>query len=537
MLKLTAPPSTAFLWQGPPPRWLLKEGARGQPAIPLSPTPFQIGRSLDCDLTLPHSEPLARDTSRWHCHVTERGGRYYLHDGSLNPVPETGQPKPSITGTFLNGKKVSGAQQLKVGDTIAVGPWKFNLEGHKAEAVDIDRLLEKIKDDSTQTIVQGDPGLAEGFGQLQELFTLLNQTQEAEESLTAVLSFALEKIKAAEVAALIVYGPDGVPTARLAWQRRTGRVFDLRFSSGLLRNLPADRAFLLKTRISGDITQSQVEHNISSALLVPLLGSKGRQGMLYLDNRHTGLSFHEKDLYLANALANVASLHLALERQAFLARVEDNMKQYFGPDVVRLIVEESAHGRPVALGVRECTATVLFVDMQDFSAFCRQRTPQEISELLNPFFELAASSIQRHGGHVDKFIGDCVMGVFGAQPLQPSTQTPNHTLQAFRAARELLSEWNKRSMSRWGQPIPLRAGINTGKVVIGNIGSPDRMEYSVLGDTVNLASRLEAQALPGGIALSDSARAALGTEVECRDGGQVEIKGLGQVRVWRADAS
>lgn len=534
MLRLSAPASARFVRDGNPPGWKLKEGSKGESVLALEHLPFQVGRSLDCDLVLPDNEALAATTSRWHCHIVRGEGGPHLVDGSLRPVPGTGKSKPSITGTMVNGRRVSAPVLLREGDAIQIGPWLFRIEMMKTPSVDIDRMLTRLGAESGRTIVSGDPGLSEAFSQLQELFTLLDQLKDSQDSLGAILNFSLDKIRAAEVAALLVHSPAGEPEVRLAVQRGAGRVRDLNFSKGLFRDLPRDQTFLLKTRIAGDITKSQLEQDISSGLLVPLRGSQGRLGMLYMDNRTNGLSFTEKDLYLANALASVSSLQLALERQAFLARVENNMSQYFGKEVVRLIVEESAQGRPVGLGVRECEATILFFDMQGFSTFCRGKTPQDVSELLNPYFELAAGSVQRHGGHVDKFIGDGVMSVFGGQPLQTKEAAKDHAFQAFQAAREILSSWSQRSLTRWGTPIPLRAGLNSGKVVIGNIGSPGRMEYSVLGDAVNLAARMEGQAKSNGIALTDATKLLLGDKVSLEDGGLVEVKGCGKVRIWRA---
>jgi adenylate cyclase len=533
VLQLVAGGPFSFVRQDVPLRWLLRENDQGPRAVPLRQAPFAVGRSADCQLVLPDSEDLCRTTSRWHCHLLQKGGGWLVADGSLQPLPETGQPKPSISGTFLNGNRLWRPEPIKPGDVLVVGPWELRVVDSERQSVDIDRVLRRIGEAQPVAIEEGGDSSRLGFGSLEELFTKLYRIRDSEECLSTILQFALEKIPAAQVAAILTFAPDGAPSARLALQKGVGRLYDFRFSSGLVQSLPADRAFLLKSAIQ-DFTRSQLEENISSGLLCPLRGHDERLGVLYMDNRNHGGSFEDADLHLANALASVAALQLALERQAYMVRVEANMSQYFGPDVVRLIVESSRQGKPVSLGVKECEATVFFVDIQGFSAFCRGRSPAEVSELLNPYFEMAAQAIQSHGGHVDKFLGDGVMGVFGAAPLDdPRLARVNHAAAAVAAGRQMLARWRQWSAMRWGAAIPLRIGINTGRLVLGNIGFPGRMEYSALGDTVNLASRLESLARPDSITISASTYRLLGGEPPCLFDGETQVRGFGPVKTWR----
>ncbi|MCX5796248.1 MAG: FHA domain-containing protein [Elusimicrobia bacterium] len=531
MLELVASGSCSFVSQGE--RWRLKAGDQGQRSLPLRKAPFAVGRAPDCQLVLPDSEALCRTTSRWHCHFLQSEGGWVVADGSLKPLPGTGQPRPSVSGTFLNGSRLWRPAPLKPGDVLAVGPWELRVIDSQSRGVDIDRVLQRIGEAPALALDAADGSSRLGFSGLQELFTKLYRIQDSEESLSTVLQFSLDKIPAAQVAAILTFAPDGTPSARVALQRAVGRLCDFRFSSGLLQSLPADRAFLLKSRIQ-DATRSQMEENISSGLLAPLRGRDERLGVLYMDNRNYGGSFQEADLHLANALASVAALQLALERQSYLLRVEQNMSQYFGPDLVRMIVDSSRQGKPVSLGVKECEATVFFVDIKSFSAFCRGRSPLEVSELLNPYFEMAAQAIQGHGGHVDKFLGDGVMGVFGGAPIDdPRLTRVNHAAAAVAAGRQMIERWRNWSALRWGAAIPLRIGINTGRLVLGNIGFPGRMEYSALGDTVNLASRLEALARPDSIMVSESTYRMLGGECPCVSEGEADVKGFGLVPVWR----
>ncbi|MBI5210419.1 MAG: FHA domain-containing protein [Elusimicrobia bacterium] len=533
MIYLGIPPNHSCSWRPELAQWVLREGADGRTTVPIRETPFVIGRAADCQLVLPNSPELAKTTSRWHCHITRKDDGCLLADGSLKPAPETGKVKPSISGTLLNGKRLAQPAPLRGGDVIGVGPWVFEVRAAEEKRVDIDDILRTI---NTQPSRAMDARSSRGFAQLHELFRRLSRVHDAQEGLFDVLDYALSKIAPAVVAAVLEEGPEGGLAVRAACHRDAGRLLDLRFSSGLVQGLPADRSILLAP--SGrSATASQVEAQISSGLVVPLRGLEQRLGLLYMDNRTRGGSFSEDDLHLAQALASVAALQLSLEKQAFFSRLAQNMRGYFGPEVVSLIVEASRAGRPLGLGVRGCEATVLFADLQGFSAFCRGRSPQQVSELLNPFYRVVSERIQEHGGHVDKFLGDGVMGVFGAQPVQSaSTSRESHAVQAARCGLAIAAAWGGASLSQGDLRLPVRVGLNTGAVVAGNIGFAGRMEYGVIGDAVNLASRMEKLARPNAVAFTDSTRGLIGAKLPCEDGGLREVQGFGQVRVWRMGA-
>ena len=513
MIKLRVRSPAALLWRAQSERWSLRTDAVGEAAAPVRVTPFVIGRAADCQLLLPETPELKKSTSRWHCHIVSENGRPLLIDGSLREVPELGERKPSGTGTWVNGGRLSEARELKAGDVIAVGPWTFDVEAFEERPA-------------------GEPRLRESFVRLHELTQKLNRTANIEEKFISILSHATAEIGGAEVAALLVDEADGRCSAHIAWLRGHGRVFDLEVGSSLVSRLPQDRGFLFEDRIQ-DRDESGPEEKINSAILVPLWDNEERLGILYLDNRVSGASFTREDLCMATALAGCAALQLLREKQTLLARIEGKMRRYFGPEVVKLLVEEAGQDSPIPPEVQETTATMLFVDLSGFSRFCRGRSPRQVSELLNPYLQLATECIQRHSGHVDKFIGDGVLGVFGASPSARPRPDADHARHAVRAAREIISLWAKRSTRITQILLPIHAGINTGRVLVGSIGFPGRMEYGVLGDAVNLASRMEKLAEPNGIALTDMTHGLLGAEFPCVDAGKEIISGFGPVRVWR----
>lgn len=512
-------------------RWRLTETPPGEAACEPGVSPFVIGRAPDCHLVLPESEALRAQTSRWHCHLVLEDGVWSVRDGGASPQPDTGRPKPSLTGTRVNGRRVSGAVPLKPGDVLEVGPWRLAVAGGAGPAaLDATDILRDVAGGTAVRVETDDPRLKEQFGQLHELVQRLAQIPGIEESMTALLAYATSKIAGAEVAAILLAHPDGGFHTRLSWQKNLGRMPEFRFSAALLKSLPPDRSFFLQSRLK-ERSESQSVHEISSGLLLPLWGKGERLGVLYLDNRRNGTTFTEGDLYLGSALSSLISLQLALEKQAALARIEENMSRYFAPDVVQRIVEQSASG-VVGLDVQERDVTVLFVDMEGFTAFSRAKTPREVSELLNPYLETVAREIQSQGGHVNKFIGDAVMGIFGAQPGEAGSDAARYAVQALRAALRIPEAWRAAAEAKRLAPLRLRLGVNSGRAVVGKIGYAARLEYSVLGDTVNQASRLEKQAAPDRACCSRATRELAAGAFEFEDLGEREIKGVGAVRLY-----
>ena len=181
------------------------------------------------------------------------------------------------------------------------------------------------------------------------------------------------------------------------------------------------------------------------------------------------------------------------------------LSRYLSPDVVELVVSNPGKLR---LGGERREVTLFFADVVGFTRLSESQPPEVIVALLNELFTFATEIIQRRGGIIDKFIGDCIMAVWG---------TPNaHEDDALRAvqAAEDLRRWldvgNRRWRERWGIEIQLAIGVHTGPAVAGNVGSDKRMEYTVIGDTVNVAARLESMAQPGQILVSEATHARLG---------------------------
>ncbi|MGQ9533346.1 MAG: CHASE2 domain-containing protein, partial [Desulfotomaculales bacterium] len=186
---------------------------------------------------------------------------------------------------------------------------------------------------------------------------------------------------------------------------------------------------------------------------------------------------------LVYSLGTAANLVFAeLERRQIRAA----FARYVGPDVVRELLRDPA---AAYLGGRRQEVTVVFADVRGFTAFSAGRAPEEVVARLNEYMTAMARVVLAHGGMLDKYLGDGLMAVFGV-PLP----RPDHARAALAAAVEIqraVAELNERVVARGEPPFTVGLGISSGPVVVGNVGHPDRMDYTVIGETVNLASRLE----------------------------------------------
>ncbi|MCA9522028.1 MAG: HAMP domain-containing protein, partial [Myxococcales bacterium] len=178
-------------------------------------------------------------------------------------------------------------------------------------------------------------------------------------------------------------------------------------------------------------------------------------------------------------------------------RIRTDLSRYLGPDVVEQIVSRR---ESLKLGGERRIVTVMFADVVAFTPLAEKVNPERIVGILNELFTFVTEIIFKHGGIIDKFIGDCVMAVFGTP-----TRHDDDPTRCVRAAEEIM-QWLAVGNAKWkqelGSELQIAIGVNTGEVIAGNIGSEKRMEYTVIGDAVNIASRLESMAQPGQILIS-----------------------------------
>lgn len=237
-------------------------------------------------------------------------------------------------------------------------------------------------------------------------------------------------------------------------------------------------------------------------------------------------------IFVCGVLAGAVGHHLRRQFEASImaATARDRITNLFGQHVSPQVVERlMAEGAGKSSDIRR--VAVMFVDFRSFTAGARTRSPQEVVDRLDGAFAVLVDILDRHGGIVNKFLGDGFLALFGA-PLE----APDPAHRAVAAAREMLAA-NARVNEATSWPLRIGIGIHLGEVVAGNIGSPRRKEYTVIGDTVNFASRLEAlnKDFNSQFLISEAVHEALGDD--CRDAvslGQVEVRGYDRpMSVWQ----
>jgi adenylate cyclase len=235
---------------------------------------------------------------------------------------------------------------------------------------------------------------------------------------------------------------------------------------------------------------------------------------------------------ICGMLAGAVGLQLRrqFETSIAAATARDRITNLFGQHVSPQVVERLiAEGTSTQSDIRR--VAVMFLDFRSFTASARTRTPQEVVDRLDGAFAVLVDILDRHGGIVNKFLGDGLLALFGA-PLE----SEDAVHRAVAAAREMLAA-NEHVNRTTSWPLRIGIGIHFGEVVAGNIGSPRRKEYTVIGDTVNFASRLEAlnKEFNSQLLISTSVREALGKD--CGDAvplGEVPIRGYERpVTVWK----
>jgi adenylate cyclase len=236
-------------------------------------------------------------------------------------------------------------------------------------------------------------------------------------------------------------------------------------------------------------------------------------------------------IFACGVLAGAVGVQLRRQFEASIAAAtaRDHVTNLFGQHVSPQVVDRLlAAGSTTSSDARQ--VAVMFVDIRGFTAAARTRAPQEVVDRLDAAFAVLVEIVDRNGGIVNKFLGDGFLALFGAP-----FDDPDAARRAVTAAREMLAAIEQHNVrSDW--PLRIGIGLHFGNVVAGNVGSPRRKEYTVIGDTVNLASRIEGLNKQFGsqLLISDAVRQAIGQDVDATPLGDVAIRGYEQpVRVWR----
>jgi adenylate cyclase len=246
-------------------------------------------------------------------------------------------------------------------------------------------------------------------------------------------------------------------------------------------------------------------------------------GIMQVDSPIWVRSFNERDADFLVAIANFAAVAVERIREH---HARTRLQRYHAPAIVEQVLRD-ADAMSDVQRLRSGEVTVLFGDLVGFTSIVEAAGPEQVADLLTGFCTRTAEAVFAEGGTLDKFIGDCVMAFFGAP-----VALGNHAVQAVRTALRIhgaMDAWNC-ERSRCGLPaLKVRIGVNSGPVVVGEVGNEQRCDYTVLGNAVNIAARLEQTVAGAGETIvGDATRRLLGDAFELEPLGEVSLRGLGQ---------
>lgn len=501
-----------------------------------------VGRTEGNDLVLNHPS-VSRRHARFEC----RDNRWWVID--LN----------STNGVKVNGNLVP-EKQIGHGDTVLIG--SVQLEARAVPSVDFQdqsmfdnpsgTVIRRISDfnsefgldvsdltaapskESATRALQTDVTREKIFAVLVQVAKVLLQSEELNSVLNTVMDIIFKYLPV-ERGLLILFDDDGNPVPKLAKFREGSDEQDIPISRTILKMVAEQQVSLLTSNALEDARllggKSIAIHGIRSAMCVPLWNRTRVIGAVQVDSPiHIG-RFTEEDLDLLTALANFAAV--AIERAQLAEKIEQERKirgkleRYHSPAVVDEIVRGAAVVAAAETEIKSSDVSILFADISGFTTISETKAPEEVAEFLSHFFSCAVEAIFANGGTLDKFIGDAVMAFFGAPIAQE-----DHAVRAVRAGlmmKSLVGQWNEERRKQDLPAVMIRVGINTGAAVVGNVGTEKRVDYTVLGTSVNIASRLESGvAKPGDVVISQFTFDRLDGQFRTRALGEFPLKGLQQ---------
>src|SRR5919205_2988696 len=498
-----------------------------------------IGRAPDNTVVL--DDPRA---SRYHAHINPaENGNFTIVDGAVI----NGQLRRSANKVFINGEPCFD-HQLKTGDRITIGASTLRFEQPAEERTTDVRYDDKplghtqlliSANDVMSTVLRSKEDVATSpqrdkvLEALQRKANILSALYEMSKTLGSVfdLNAIFEKATdiifrstpADRVVALIAEtdGGEDEKLTPIAMRARDNKLEaharKLSIGRTITRKVMKERVALLSQDAAADEqfagVDSIVSQGVRSTICAPLFTESGVHGALYADRLDPFSAFKPDDLELISAVAAQTAIAVenvrAHERLAKEEVARANYSRFLPEYVVKQMLENPESFK---LGGVNQKITVLFADIRGFTRLSEHAPPERVVQLLNKYFSAMTDIIFAHGGTLDKYIGDGLMALFGAP-----TATPEDACNAVAAAVRMqrrMEEINAQLRADGLIEIAIGIGLHTGVATVGYIGSERRSEYTAIGDTVNLAARLEQNSVPGQILLSD-ATAQAAADAEC----------------------
>ncbi len=494
---------------------------------------------------------LERVVSKEHALIEQRGDGYYLQD------------RESRNGTYLNGSRIRDPVQLESGDRIEIGSTTLYFEGDDARREDFQRsgtvtihneelethIKQKLSQDESDDRflpvqdIQDEDILRRDYEKLRiahELSSSIGPEYELQELLEQIVDKAFDLFSADRAAILLQNEESEELVPKVVESRREDEeAEDIHISRTILNEVAEQKRAVSSSnamqdsRFSG--SKSIMIGQIRSAMSVPMLHDDELLGVIYLDTKMDQAAFSDKDLQILSGFARQAAMlvshHRLLKKREEEIVVREKVRRLLPPE----LVEEVVTGRlELEKGGEMRRATVMFADIRNFTSFSEQMPAQQVVANLNEYFELMVDVVFEYEGTLDKFIGDEIMAIWGA-PIEQDNDA-ERAVQCAVSLQDEIRAFNQRRSEEGRVTFEIGIGLNTGDVIAGYMGSTRRMNYTVMGDTVNTANRICSKAEPGDIYIGPDTFSDVGHGVDFEMMPSVHLKGKRKdVDIYRID--
>ena len=480
---------------------------------------------------------LDRMVSKNHALVFRSDGRYYLKDNFsrngtfLNNLPVGHKTKTLITGDLI--RIGSSVLEFKEDSNLDTGALSRVTLHEGLLAANIQKRLNpgSEKEFLPEKKITSPAVLRRDYEKLRianELNRAIRLEDDQDVLIYKLMDIAFRVFQADRAVILLTEDDQLIP--RFCKTRNDQKISDeIRISKTILNTVREEKAALLSSdamldsRFSG--SESIIMEGIKSTMSVPLMDEEEFLGIIHLDTQIARGAFTEKDLQLLIDFAEQAAMKISHHKllkqiqEEFVMR--ENLSRLLSPNLVDEVVKGQIQIRKFG-ELRQ--VSILFADIRGFTALGEQNPPQEIVRMLNAYFEVMVDVIFEYQGTLDKFVGDELIGMWGAPVSKPDDI--NSAVQAACAMMKELVLFNQLREENELVPIEIGIGIDTGEVVVGYIGSSKAMNYTAIGSTVNTASRLCDTAKSGEILITEAVGRGLDGSIMLKKTPRVKLKGI-----------
>jgi adenylate cyclase len=328
---------------------------------------------------------------------------------------------------------------------------------------------------------------------LLEVSKELSKQQELDRLLDKVVDFTFQIMNVDRVSILLLDPKTNELVPRISKSRTGDASAAKHVPQSIARKAVEERVAILSDNAAADERfkgKSILIQSVRSAMCTPLMGSDQKVlGILYVDNLTATHSFADEDLEFLIAFGGLTAVAIEnsqlSERIRREALVRSNFERYFSPNIASVIAEQQNAGK---LPSQKQPVVIFFSDIRGFTPMSEDMSPDDIATLLTEYFTEMVEIVFEHSGTLDKFMGDAIMALWGAPIVH--ADDADRAMQCALDQLVVLEKMNAKWKEQGRPPVAIGIGINFGEVFAGNIGSDRRLEYTVIGDAVNTASRL-----------------------------------------------